>query len=167
MRRYVVVAGVAAVQLALTGIAVAPQLSARLTGDTYLMRVAPVDPIDPFRGAYVTLSYPDLWPDEAAGRERWDTSSDFVPGNSETVFVELAEEDGVMVTSGWTRSRPDDGAYLACRDEDWQVRCGIESWFVPQDEARELEETLREDGAIAELRIDGRGHAAVTGLRAG
>ena len=38
---------VALVQLALVGVAVAPRLSARLTGDEYLLRVAPVDPIDP------------------------------------------------------------------------------------------------------------------------
>ncbi|WP_185994668.1 GDYXXLXY domain-containing protein [Nocardioides campestrisoli] len=154
MNRYAVAAGVAAVQLALTGVAVAPQLSARLTGDTYLMRVAPVDPIDPFRGAYVVLDYPDLWPDEADRGE----------GEGRTIYVRLVEEDGLMVSSGWTRSRPEDGAYLACRDERWEIRCGIESWFVSQDEARRIEETLREDGTLAEVKIDGRGNAAVVGL---
>ena len=54
------VGAVALVQLALVGVAVAPRLSARLTGDEYRLRVAPVDPIDPFRGAYVDLDYPDL-----------------------------------------------------------------------------------------------------------
>ena len=101
MNRYAVAAGVAVVQLALTGVAVAPQLSARLTGDTYLMRVAPVDPIDPFRGAYVVLDYPDLRPGDARGR-----STDFVEGGSDTVHVVLTEEDGVMVASDWSSSRP-------------------------------------------------------------
>ena len=54
------IAIVAVAQLALVGVAVAPQLSARAFGDEYRMRVAPVDPIDPFRGAYVDLGYPDL-----------------------------------------------------------------------------------------------------------
>ena len=54
------VGAVALVQLALVGVAVAPRLSARLTGDEYRLRVQPVDPIDPFRGAYVDLDYPDL-----------------------------------------------------------------------------------------------------------
>ena len=44
----------------LVGLAVRPQLSARLTGETYELAVAPLDPIDPFRGAYVTLDYPGL-----------------------------------------------------------------------------------------------------------
>ena len=60
MRRILTTTVVAASQLALVGLAVAPQLSARVAGDTYLVRVAPVDPIDPFRGAYVALDYPDL-----------------------------------------------------------------------------------------------------------
>ena len=55
-------------QAALVGVAVAPQLSARVTGDTYLFRVAPLDPIDPFRGAYVTLDYPDLQTDRSTAR---------------------------------------------------------------------------------------------------
>ena len=32
-----------------------------------MLRVAPVDPIDPFRGAYVELAYPDL--PEQAGQD--------------------------------------------------------------------------------------------------
>ena len=47
-------------QLALVALAVFPQLSARATGEELRLRVEPVDPIDPFRGAYVTLGYPDL-----------------------------------------------------------------------------------------------------------
>jgi uncharacterized membrane-anchored protein len=156
MNRYVGAAGVAVAQLALTAVAVAPQLSARLTGDTYLMRVAPLDPIDPFRGAYVTLDYPDLRPDEEP-----------LPGEGDTIYVALVEDDGLMVASDWSRTRPEDGVYLACRDEGWQLGCGIESWFVPQDEARGIEETLADSGAVAELRVDGRGNAAIVGLRTG
>jgi uncharacterized membrane-anchored protein len=130
---------------------VAPQLSARLAGETYLVRVAAVDPVDPFRGAYVALDYPDLSGPDPAG--------------SGAVYVSLVPEDGVWVAGGWSRERPADGPYLACDDRSWQVRCGIESWFLPQDEAREAEQQLS-DGAVAELRVDGRGHAAVVGLRA-
>jgi hypothetical protein len=54
------VAGVVLTSLALLAVAVWPQLSARFTGDEVVLRVQPVDPIDPFRGAYVDLGYPDL-----------------------------------------------------------------------------------------------------------
>jgi uncharacterized membrane-anchored protein len=164
MNRIAVTGIIAVSQLALVGVGVAPQLSARITGDTYVVRVAPVDPIDPFRGAYVALDYPDL---------RHDESQPFVEpglgalddGESGEVYVSLVEEDGVWVAEAWSRTRPDDGPYLSCDDRSWQIRCGIESWFLPQDEARAADEQLR-DGAVAELRVDGRGNAAVVDVRA-
>jgi len=164
MNRTVTTGVIAVSQLVLVGVGVAPQLSARLAGDTYVVRVAPVDPIDPFRGAYVALDYPDL---------RHDDPQSFVDqglgalddGESGDLYIALVERDGVWTASEWSRERPGDGPYLACDDRSWQIRCGIESWFLPQDEARETEELLR-GGAVAELRIDGRGNAAVVDVRA-
>ena len=165
MRRTVVTGIVAVGQLALVGLAVAPQLSARVAGDTYLLRVAPVDPMDPFRGAYVALDYPDL-------RHAGDRMVDPAPGlgavddgESGDVYITLVRRGDVWAADEWTRDRPAEGPYLACDDRSGQIRCGIESWFLPQDEAREAEELLR-DGAVAEVRIDGRGNAAVVDVRA-
>jgi uncharacterized membrane-anchored protein len=155
MKRTATVALIAASQLVLVGVAVAPQLSARVLGDTYLVRVAPVDPIDPFRGAYVALDYPDLRHDDRQSS-----------GEGGDLYVSLVEEDGVWTGGEWSRRRPADGPYLACDDRSWQVRCGIESWFLPQDEAREAERLLQ-DGAVAEIKVDSRGNAAVVGVRAG
>ena len=164
MNRTVTTAVIAVSQLALVGLGVAPQLSARLTGDTYLMKVAPIDPMDPFRGAYVALDYPDL---------RHDDSQSFVEpglgalddGESGDVFITLEKRGDVWAAADWSRERPADGPYLACDDRSWQIRCGIESWFLPQDEAAAAEDLLR-DGAVAEVRIDGRGNAAVVDVRA-
>ena len=58
--RAVRVGAVVLAQLAMVGVAVWAPLSARLTGEQVVLRVQPVDPIDPFRGAYVELAYPDL-----------------------------------------------------------------------------------------------------------
>jgi uncharacterized membrane-anchored protein len=164
MKRVLVTAAVAVTQLALAGVAVAPQLSARLTGDTYLMRVSPLDPVDPFRGAYVALDYPDLRHDDSrsTGEPGMGALDD---GEEGAVYITLVEQDGVWVADGWARERPDGGTYLACDDRSWQIRCGIESLFQPQDTARETEALLR-DGAVAEVRIDGRGNAAVVDVRA-
>jgi uncharacterized membrane-anchored protein len=112
MKRTLTTTVVAVSQLALVAVAVAPQLSARLAGDTYLVRVALVDPVDPFRGAYVALDYPDL---------RHDSSQSFVDsglgamddGDSGDVYLTLVEEEGVWMADGWSRTRPDDGPYLA------------------------------------------------------
>jgi uncharacterized membrane-anchored protein len=146
------VAVVVLLQLALVGAAVAPQLSARLLGEEYLLRVAPLDPIDPFRGAYVDLTYPDLDLDR-------DPFGD--PG---IVFLVLAEEGGVWVATEMTLERPAEGPYLTCDDSGFRVRCGIESWFLPQDEARALEQTVATGDAVATVRIDGRGNAALVAV---
>lgn len=152
MKRALLVAGVAVAQLALVAVGVAPQLSARTTGETYRFAVAPVDPIDPFRGAYVDLRYPDLEPGD---KVRID--------HGEDVYVTLDERDGLMQATGWRTARPESGPYLACRF-GWPLRCGIESWFADQDEALRLEQALADDGAVAEVRIDSRGNAAIVGL---
>ena len=151
MNRIATTAMIALGQLAL-GVAVAPQLSARVLGDTYVVRVAPVDPVDPFRGAYVALDYPDLHHDPSSS------------GAGGDLYVTLVRDGGVWTAGEWSRERPDDGPYLACDDRSWQVRCGIESFFLPQDRALETERLLR-DGAVAELRVDSRGNAAVVGVR--
>jgi uncharacterized membrane-anchored protein len=143
--------------LALAGVAVYPQLSARLTGEEITLRVAPVDPIDPFRGAYVDLQYPDL--DQLGGR-RDDGLDD---GERGDLFITLRQEGDVWVADARTRTRPDSGVYLACSDHSWEVRCGIESWFLPQDEAAAMEAAVG-DGALATVRVDSRGHAAIVAV---
>jgi uncharacterized membrane-anchored protein len=161
-RTAVLTASLAIAQLALVGVGVAPQLSARLTGDTYLLEVAPLDPIDPFRGAYVSLDYPglrhgDSWAD-GGGLGALDD------GERGDVYVTLRREGEVWVADEWTRKRPGGTPYLACDDRSWQVRCGIDSFFLPQDEAAAMELSLA-DGAYAEVRIDDRGNAAVVDVR--
>ena len=142
---------VALVQLALVGVAVAPRLSARLTGDEYLLRVAPVDPIDPFRGAYVDLDYPDLDLDDAR-----DAAATRAPSTSRS-----SEDGDVWVASAYTRERPSGTPYLTCDDRDWRLRCGIESLFLPQDEAASMQADLGDGSMVAVVKVDGRGNAAL------
>jgi len=154
---------VVVVQLALVAIGVAPQLAARAVGEEYRMRVAPVDPIDPFRGAYVTLDYPDLSVENESFSAEGGLGT-LEDGRSGRVYVSLAENDGLTRATGFSRSRPESGPYLACDDSSWQIRCGIESWFASQSEARRIGRELAEDGGIAVVKIDARGHAALVGL---
>ena len=152
------------VQLALVAIGVAPQLSARAVGEEHRMRVAPVDPIDPFRGAYVTLDYPDLSVEDETFSAEGGLGA-LEDGRSGPVYVSLAETDGLTRATGFSRSRPESGPYLACDDTSWQVRCGIESWFASQAEARRIGSELAENGAIAVVKIDSRGNAALVDLQ--
>lgn len=165
-RRVVLTGSAAVASLALVALGVAPQLSARLTGDELLLRVAPVDPIDPFRGAYVRLDYPDLRTEEGSWPPAVD---DGARGPVYAVLEQRPAADGRPATWGlarWSRVRPTEERYLACDDSDWAVECGIESWFVPQDEAQRLERVLGTTGALATVRVDDEGHAAIVDLRA-
>lgn len=147
------VAGAALLQLALVGSVVSGQLSARLTGDEYTFRVEPLDPIDPFRGAYVTLDYPDLV-----------ATNDGLAGEPGDLYLPLEADGEVWVAGTPTRDRPAAGPYLACDDSDWRVECGIDSWFLPQDDAAALEDAIRDGDVVARVRIDGRGAAALVGV---
>ncbi len=149
--RRALVAAACLVQALLVGVAVAPQLSARTTGEEYRLAVAPLDPIDPFRGAYVVLDYPGL-PLRQDGRRPLDGA----------VFIPLRAVGGDLWEGGaLTSSRPSQGPFLRCASDGFQVDCGIESLFASQDEARRLEQELV-TGAVAVLKVDGRGNAAVT-----
>lgn len=149
--------GVVLISFAFVAAAVFPQLTARLTGDDYQLRVQPLDPIDPFRGAYVALAYPDLrrTSDEQAsiGAMNDDKSGD--------VFITLVEDGDFWAAGEFTRTRPDSGPYLSCSDRDFEIRCGIESWFLPQSDARDLEQAVANGTAVATVRVDGRGNAAL------
>jgi len=151
VKRTLVLLAALVVQLGLVGVATAPQLSARLFGVEYLFRVEPLDPLDPFRGAYVELSYPDL-----AVADGWSG------GRDGTVFVPLRQRAEFWGRSGSPLTqRPDAGPYLTCSDQGWQLACGIENWFLPQREARELEGAIRRGDVVAHVKIDDRGNAAL------
>jgi uncharacterized membrane-anchored protein len=151
------VGAVALVQLALVGVAVAPRLSARLVGDEYRLRVQPVDPIDPFRGAYVDLDYPDL------GRAPDVKDTD----DRGTLYVTLVQDGEVWKASGYSRERPSAMPYLTCDDRDSSIHCGIESLFLPQDEAAAMEEDIASGSMVAVVKVDGRGNAALVRVEAG
>lgn len=158
--RTALVAAACAAQLALVGVAVAGPLSARLTGDEYLLAVQPVDPIDPFRGAYVDLGYPTLSGSSESGFWR----PDDVPGEQGEVFIPLVRDGGLWRGGEATRTRPDSGPYLRCNDAEWRLRCGIESWFLPQDKAIGVERAVASGSAVARVRVDARGNAALVGV---
>ena len=156
MKRWPVLAAVLAIQLVFVALAVAPQLSPRVSGTEITLRVAPVDPIDPFRGAYADLDYPDL-PDPSA---TWQHGEQPERG---TAFVPLTREGDVWVGGPVQRTQPD-GLFLRCNDRGWRLDCGINSWFASQDTAVALERDLIDDGALATVRVDRWGNAAITAL---
>ncbi|GGU39352.1 GDYXXLXY domain-containing protein [Nocardioides albus] len=145
------VALVCVLNLGLVGVSVAGQLSARVTGDEILLRVEPVDPIDPFRGAYVDLSYAGI-----SARTTKETGD---------AYVALARRGDAWEATSVSAEPPAEGPFLKCHDDGWRLTCGIESFFVPQDRARELEDDLGGGDAVAVVKVDSRGNAALVSIQ--
>ena len=160
-RRSALVAGAVLVQVAMVPAAVYPALSARLTGAEYLLAVQPLDPIDPFRGAYVALGYPDL---RRADITTTDPSQ--VPRREPegTVYVPLVRADDLWRGGPAVRQRPATSPFLRCESDGWSRRCGIESLFLPQEKAAAVEADLAAGNAVARIRVDRRGNAAVVAV---
>lgn len=152
MRTTTRVAAVAAAQLAIVAVAVAPRLSAHLVGEEYLLEVAGADPHDPFRGAYAALDYPGL---RLHGEQ--------VPDGP--AYLPLRPSDGVWVSGAPVRERPTEGPYLACEGDGWDLDCGIGSWFAGDDEADRVGRALTTASGVATVRIDGRGNAVLVDVR--
>ena len=161
------VLGAVVASLVLLVVAVWQPLSARLTGEEIALRVEPIDPLDPFRGAYVDLGYPDLpgQPLQESGPMS-DEELEALDEARGTAYVPLRQQGDVWVGGSVQRTRPSDGVYLTCDDSDWRLSCGIESWFLPQDEARALEDVVRGGTAVATVKVDGRGNAALVAVEA-
>ena len=76
-------------------------------------------------------------------------------------YVPLRQQGEVWVGGEVVRTAPADGLYLTCDDSSWRLRCGIESWFLPQADAKAFEDAVRAGRAVATVRVDGSGHAAL------
>jgi uncharacterized membrane-anchored protein len=64
------------------------------------------------------------------------------------------------------RTAPSEGPYLTCDDSSWRLECGIESWFLPQDEAAGFQAALGGGQAVATVKVDSAGHAALVDVSA-
>lgn len=152
---WTILAAVLAVQLLLVLIAVLPQLSPRVSGTVVQLRVEPLDPIDPFRGAYADLSYPDLPGSQRFERDSQDRGAAYIP---------LTREGELWVGGAIQRTQPD-GVFIRCDDSDWRLNCGIESFFADQDRAIALERQLVQREMTAIVKVDRWGNAALLNVR--
>jgi hypothetical protein len=155
--RVLTTVGAVVAQLAIVVIAVAPQLSARALGSDVTLRVAGLDQVVDRRDAYVELAYPDL-PSSDPGDVDFEGVA---PGEPGTVFVPLAGEGYVWVGGEPTRTRPGQGTYLRCDDSAGRVRCGIETLYLSVDGDPDLRDALGSGRALATVKVDGRGNAAL------
>ena len=112
------------------------------------LRTVPVDPIDLFRGRYVTLRYeisalPTGAPDGT------------------TVYVPLRDGGRSWVGGLPTTQRPE-GTFVRGVVDGGSIRFGIERYFTDEDEARRLEAA---GPLLVELVLDEKGTARIAGVR--
>ena len=109
---------------------IVPPLTTKLTGDTVLLRIAPVDPRDFFRGDYVILSYDfsQLPVNAIAGTQAYE-----LQGKMVFVSIELDSDGKHWRASSFKLEKPTTGKFLCGRIKGGnQIEFGIESFFVQQ-----------------------------------
>jgi len=152
------------------------------TGTEVLLKTAPVDPTDLFRGEYVTLNYEisTLNVRELQAEEVYFDSND-------RIYLSLELKDGYGVPKRICVDPPENELYIAGKVKDvvynWgnseeigkgentgikelRVDYGIESYFVPEGKGMEIEsKQWTEDQAVSvKIAIDKRGNALIKSL---
>lgn len=122
------------------------------SGTEVTLRTVPVDPIDLFRGRYVTLRYEV-------------SEAEVEPGTraGDTVYVSLREEGGRWVGGRATRGRPDGDTVIRGRFNGSTIVYGIETYYADEDEARRLEAEAG-DGLDVRVVLDDDGRARISGV---
>jgi uncharacterized membrane-anchored protein len=114
-----------------------------------LIRVQPVDPHDVMRGEYVALSYEISRLQAPAG----------------TVYVPLYRVDSAWLGSAAVTEKPDGGTFIRGRsDGSGRVEYGIETFYVPEGEARRYESAVIRGRLYAQVALAGDGRARLEGL---
>ncbi len=148
---------------------VAGRIALLRSPDTVTLATEPVDPRDLFRGDYVTLAYDitRLTIGELPG------DRDFSRGD--TIYVELAPADETWKAVGVWREYPKAAEEnkvirgrilnVAGNGGAAAVAYGIESYFVPEGQGRDLEAARNARRLSVDVSLASDGEAAIKGLR--
>lgn len=174
MRRYVRLAVVLAVQLAILVAIPLPQVLARYRGTPVTLRTAPVDPFDVLAGHYVTLSYEveresmQRHHDPAHGAPRVE------PGlsNGDRVWLTVKSGDPAWTLVGVTRERPAPAPGQVSIRARWTRGVGAQledasRLYVTEAQGKAADARAWGDrqADLVELRVDEDGTPAVMRLR--
>lgn len=181
-RRWLILAAaaVAVVQIGFLVSMIAGRAAVLRSGQEVVLQVEPVDPRDLLRGDYVTLAYNisrlpvGLFPERPEERAQGE--------GDRTVFVRLkAGEDGVFrPVAARFGQRPEPAAAEGEVDmrgatrSRWSastqfvsVRYGIERFYVPEGEGREIESDLRERAFRMKVAVGRDGAAQIKSFHDG
>ncbi len=133
------------------------------TGEEILLKTRPVDPRDLFRGDYVILSY------EISRLDLDSLESDtFEFKNNDQVYVTLEKIEGYGVAKGVFRQKQSNnlfvkGKVVSDNDGVVSIEYGIESYFVPEGDGKEIERA-RNGNLDVKVAIDKNGNAGIKSL---
>ncbi len=140
-------------------------------GQIVRLQVRPIDPRDIFRGDYVILAYniSQLDPVLLGSNETYE--------KNDTVYVGLVEsDDGFWRARSIQRALPDavnGTVFISGRiryrtgltaNQSVFIKFGIESYFVPEGEGREIEDARNDHEVIILAAVAANGRAAIKGL---
>lgn len=175
--RYLAIAlGLVILQTGILGWMIESRASVLRSGAEILLKTAPVDPRDLFRGDYVILSYDvsaipaALVTGQRPAESGWQTMQvRLKPGTdgfwtvAEASFGELAPAEGsVVLTTQRFRyyAMPD-----AADNGELRVDYGIERYYVPEGEGRDIEMARNEGALTVAVRVGSNGKAQIRELR--
>ena len=144
----------------------APKLFTRLTGKTITIKTAPVDPYDFMSGYHVVLSFEISRPSGTDSQVAMHSREDQI---AYTVLVK--GDDNVWksksVSNSFPEDIPDDAVVIKGKWKGSRIQYGIEKFFIPEEERREIERDLSRNRrqALADIRVDRFGNAALLCLR--
>lgn len=134
-------------------------------GTEIVLKTAPVDPRDLFRGDYVTLHYEISTLNlDSLGQ------SDLYLGRNSTVFVSLIEKNGYWEATQAQTKMPKQGVFLRGRvtrtfDRSVEINYGIESYFVPEGQGKEIEKQYAAGNLKVVVSVSLYGKGKLKGLK--
>ncbi|MDP3042159.1 MAG: GDYXXLXY domain-containing protein [Candidatus Omnitrophota bacterium] len=135
------------------------------TGKTILLETVPVDPRDFLRGDYVILRYKISTID----LQQIQSEKSYY-GQGEKVYVKLEPKERFWEAIAVKTKKPvsDNGVYIKakakyCYNKKLELNYGIESYFVPEGEGKDIEKNMRGNKSSVEVEIlvDTSGNALI------
>jgi len=133
------------------------------TGEVILLKTMPVDPRDLFRGDYVVLTYEISRLDSNNFPNRFPELNE-----GDIVYVELQKGEKYWTAVNIYKENPNKtsikGRVKNKHDNSLNMEYGIESFFVPEGEGRELENARNANRLDVQVSIDKFGNAVIKNL---
>ncbi len=135
------------------------------SGEKVLLKTAPIDPRDMFRGDYIILNYEI----SSINQDNFGKRINFSEGD--TVYVYLEKVGEYYSASDFSKTREEGKLSIKGRVKSAYGRTilaeyGIESYFVPEGEGRALEQIRNKGNLEVEAVVDQFGNAVISRLLA-